>query len=221
MIRTTTTWRSGRLLDDIMAWDYFRWPRKGPWCSSEANMMATEGHSLKSTEMDTSLQSYSFLWHEITHPCIMQWSSSTTGEVRAWMSNHIPLFYINVVTFIYRVSHNQGYHLVCTWGQKWSFLHCPKNNCTWKCIDYSVWNPNFAKLSLIFIEIYKFENPSLTRHFRVGTIYIFIGYFWWLFSIELINIGLVHTYLCIKTHIDKFKGKNHEGWPDENVCYIA
>ena len=67
-----------------------------------------------------------------------------------------------------RVSHNQGYHLVCTWGQKWSFLHCPKNNCTWKSIDYSVWNPNFAKLSLIFIEIYKFENPSLTRHFRVG-----------------------------------------------------
>ena len=68
----------------------------------------------------------------------------------------------------YRVSHNQGYHLVCTWGQKWSFLHCPKNNCKWKSIDYSVWNPNFAKLSLIFIEIYKFENPSLTKHFRVG-----------------------------------------------------
>ena len=68
----------------------------------------------------------------------------------------------------WRVSHNQGYHLVCTWGQKWSFLHCPKNNCTWKSIDYSVWNPNFAKLSLIFIEIYKFENPSLTRHFCVG-----------------------------------------------------
>ena len=46
---------------------------------------------------------------------------------------------------------------------------------------------------------------------NVDMIYIFIGYFWWLFSIELINIGLVHTYLCIKTHIDKFKGKNHEG----------
>ena len=71
-------------------------------------------------------------------------------------------------TWHWRVSHNQGYHLVCNWGQKWSFLHCPKNNCTWKSIDYSVWNPNFAKLSLIFIEIYKFENPSLTRHFRVG-----------------------------------------------------
>ena len=71
-------------------------------------------------------------------------------------------------SFHTRVSHNQGYHLVCTWGQKWSFLHCPKNNCTWKSIDYSVWNLNFAKLSLIFIEIYKFENPSLTRQFRVG-----------------------------------------------------
>ena len=76
-------------------------------------------------------------------------------------------FKFNVLNMHSRVSHNQGYHLVCTWGQKWSFLHCPKNNCTWKSIDYSVWNPNFAKLSLIFIEIYKFENPSLTRHFRV------------------------------------------------------
>ena len=56
---------------------------------------------------------------------------------------------------------------------------------------------------------------------NIDMIYIFIGYFWWFLSIELINIGLVHTYLCIKTHIDKFNGKNHEGWPDENVCYIA
>ena len=82
-----------------------------------------------------------------------------------YSSMHISYIYKNEYR---RVSHNQGYHLVCTWGQKWRFLHCPKNNCTWKSIDYSVWNPNFAKLSLIFIEIYKFENPSLTRHCRVG-----------------------------------------------------
>ena len=57
-----------------------------------------------------------------------------------------------------------GLHL----GSKMKFSALPRNNCTWKCKDYSVWNPNFAKLSLIFIEIHKFENPSLTRHFRVG-----------------------------------------------------
>ena len=52
-----------------------------------------------------------------------------------------------------RVSHNQGYHLVCTWGQKWKFIYGPKNNWTWKSIDYSVWNQNIAELSLIFIEL--------------------------------------------------------------------
>ena len=53
----------------------------------------------------------------------------------------------------FRVSHNQGYHLVCTWGDKWKFIYGPKNNWTWKSIDYSVWNQNIAKLSLIFLEL--------------------------------------------------------------------
>ena len=52
-----------------------------------------------------------------------------------------------------RVSHNQGYHLICTWRQKWKFIYGLKNNWTWKSIDYSVWNQNIAELSLIFIEL--------------------------------------------------------------------
>ena len=65
---------------------------------------------------------------------------------QSWIRGHCDNIYI-------RVSHNQGYHLVCTWGQKWKFIYGPKNNRTWKSIDYSVWNQNIAELSLIFIEL--------------------------------------------------------------------
>ena len=52
-----------------------------------------------------------------------------------------------------RVSHNQVYHLVCTWGKKKKYFYGPNNNWTWKSIDYSVWNQNIAELSLIFNEL--------------------------------------------------------------------
>ena len=65
-----------------------------------------------------------------------------------------------------RVSHNQGYHLVCTWGQKWKFIYGPKNNWTWRSIDYSVWNQNIVELSLIFIELWHFEEVQYDEKFR-------------------------------------------------------
>ena len=42
------------------------------------------------------------------------------------------------------------------------------------------------------------------------------------YLIEIINIILIHTDVCIKIHIDEFKWKkNRENWPNKNVCYIV
>ena len=88
-----------------------------------------------------------------------------------------------------RVSHNQGYHLVCTWGQKWSFLYCAKNNCTWKSITNSVWNPNFAKLSLKFIEIQQLGKPQSDETFLCWGCYTSLIWYtiYWVLLMMFIN----------------------------------
>ena len=107
----------------------------------------------------------------------------------AWRSSAIPLRMFGECK---RVSHNQGYHLVCTWGQKWSFLSCPKNNCTWKSITNSVWNPNFAKLSLIFIEIQQLGKPQLDETFLCWGCYTML--IWYIFYWVLLMMFFNWTY---------------------------
>ena len=70
-----------------------------------------------------------------------------------------------------RVSHNQGYYLSLHLGSKLNFFYGPKKTiCARKNIDTSVWNQKIAKLSLIFIELYRaiLKKPNLTRNFCVA-----------------------------------------------------
>ena len=93
-----------------------------------------------------------------------------------------------------------GLHL----GSKMKFSVLPQKQLHMKEYNTinSVWNPNFAKLSLIFIEIQQLEKPQSDETFLCWgcyTMLIWYTFYWVLlmmFSIELINIDF-STYLCM------------------------
>ena len=109
----------------------------------------------------------------------------------AWRSSAIPLRMFGECK---RVSHNQGYHLVCIWGQKWSFLYCPKKQLHMKEYNTinSVWNPNFAKLSLIFIEIQQLGKPQSDETFLCWGCYTML--IWYTFYWVLLMMFFNWTY---------------------------
>ena len=135
-------------------------------------------------EARQAISSSGFLWNVILH------KSMNMGILNSLRQSHIVWHYCDVIMSVMasqitslkivystvysgadqrklaRVSHNQGYHLVCTWGQKWKFIYGPKNNWIWRSIDYSVWNQNIVELSLIFIELWHFEEVLYDEKFR-------------------------------------------------------
>ena len=82
-------------------------------------------------QIQVAYSTWSYAYFTSSQLRLVDWRHCITGVA-------VLLYLICACQTIQRVSHNQGYHLVCTWGQKSKFIYGPKNNWTWKSIDYSV-----------------------------------------------------------------------------------
>ena len=90
-------------------------------------------------------------------------------------------------------------------GSKIKFFLWPKNYCTWKSIDHNVWNQNIAELSLIFIELYHYEEARSDTHFCVADASHYNIHFCWatskdFYSFKFINMCF-YTYLSMYWHM--------------------
>ena len=66
-----------------------------------------------------------------------------------------------------RVRHNQGITYFALTVNYRNVSMASKNIWAWKGINYSLWSQNIAELSLIFIELWHFEEAQCDKKFRI------------------------------------------------------